>query len=241
MSPLHSRDFGLDADATSPPEPLPAAVRRRLGGRYPVDPFGLDPQLCDLLSPLFDLTVRVRAHGMEHVGPGAATLVANRGLGIGEPAALAVAVRQALGRRLRVVGAPPVRLLGALSRRLGAVAATPEDLAAALRAGHLVAVPLAPTWLRTGAGTPALELTQAMMGFPVHPVAIVPAGPLGLPLARWRVCAGPPIRLDGSYPVGDPLGAAELADAVRHAVARLLEGASPDPAEETPGLAVPSA
>jgi hypothetical protein len=240
VSPLHSRDFGLDADAASRPEPWLAALRRRVGGRYPVDPFGLDPQLCDLLAPLFDATVRVRVEGAEQVAPGAASLVANRGLGVGEPAALAVAVRQALGRRLRVVGAPPVPLLGELSRRLGAVAATPEDLAAALRAGHLVAVPLAPTWLRTGAGAPPLALTQAMMGLPVHPVAIQPSGPLGAP-TTWRVRIAPPIRLDGSYPVGDPLGAAELADAVRHAVAWMLAGASPDPDRETPGLAVPSA
>jgi hypothetical protein len=240
VSPLHSRDFGLDVDAASAPEPWPAALRRRLGGRFPVDPFGLDPQLCDLLAPFVGATVRVRIEGAGHVAPGAASLVANRGLGFGEPAALAVGVRQALGRRLRVVGAPPLPVLGALSRRLGAVAATPEDLAAALRAGHLVAVPLAPTWLRTGAGAPPLALTQAMMGFPVHPVAVQPAGPLGTPVG-WRVRVGPPIRLDGSYPVGDPLGAAELADAVRHAVAWLLAGASPDPDRETPGLAVPSA
>lgn len=241
MSPLHSRDFGLDADRAGTPDSLVGALRRRLGGRFSTDPFGLDPQLCDLAAPWFDAVVRVSVQGAERIGPGGAVLVANRGLGIGEPAALAVAVRRTLGRRMRVVGAPPLPVVGDATRRLGAIAATPEDVAAALRAGHLVAVPLAPTWLRTGAGEPPRELVQAMMGFPVHPVAVTPAGPFGTALAGWRIRFGPAIRLDGTYPVGDPLGAAELADTVRHAVAALLR-ADDDRADDeraTPGLAVP--
>ncbi|HEX5615883.1 MAG TPA: hypothetical protein VFZ83_12085, partial [Acidimicrobiia bacterium] len=220
---------------------LAAALRRRFGGRYPTDPFGLDPHLCDLLAPAFDAVVRVDVRGAEHLRDGGGVLVANRGLGIAEPAALGVAVRRSLGRRIRVVGAPSVPLLGDASRRLGAIAGTPDDLAAALRAGHLVAVPLAPTWLRTGAGEPPLELVQAMMGFPVHPVAVTPAGPFGTALAGWRVRFGHAIRLDGSYPVGDPLGAAELAETVRVAVAALLRGDAdtPDDLRATPGLAVP--
>ena len=31
----------LDPDVIVPPEPVWAALRRRLSGRYPVDPFGL--------------------------------------------------------------------------------------------------------------------------------------------------------------------------------------------------------
>jgi hypothetical protein len=79
-----------------------------------------------------------------------------------------------------------------------------------------------------------------MMGFPVHPVAVVPAGPFGTALRGWRVRFGRPIRLDGSYPMGDPLGAAELAEAVRDAVAAMLRGDTEKPDEEraTPGLAV---
>ena len=56
-------------------------------------------------------------------------LVANRGLGLGEPAALGVAVGKAVGRRLRVAGAPGVPFLDALVRRLGSVHASSEDLA----------------------------------------------------------------------------------------------------------------
>jgi hypothetical protein len=152
---------------------------------------------------------------------GGAALVSNRGLGVGEPAALAVAVRVATRRRLRVIGAPNVAFLGALTRRFGAVAATAEDLTSVLRAGHLVAVPLGPTWLRTGAGTSPLVLVQAMTPFPVIPVAVRADGPFGTPVV-WRVRVGMPITLDRSYAPSDPLGAAELSEAVRRAVGRLL-------------------
>ena len=226
MSPLHSRDFGIDPDRVSDPEPLPAALRRRAGGRYPTDPFGLDPHLCDLAFPLVSAVVRVEIAGGEHLPyEGGAVLVVNRGFGIGEPSALAVAVRRATGRRLRVVGAPGVPFVGGALRRIGAVAASPEDLAAMLRAGHLVAVPLAPTWLRTGAGTPPLPLLQAMTRAPVIPVAVVPGGPLGVPLRPWRVRFGEAVRLDEPYAPGDPLGAARLAEAVRDAVGGLLAAA----------------
>jgi 1-acyl-sn-glycerol-3-phosphate acyltransferase len=223
MSPLHSADYGLDPDRVSAPEPLPQAVRRRVGGRYPVDPFGLDPQLCDLSAPVVAAAVRVEVHGGEHLpSSGGAVLVANRGFGIVEPAALAVAVRRATGRRLRVVGAPALPFVGAALRRLGAVGATPRDVSAVLRAGHLVAVPLAPTWLRTGAGTPPLPLMAAMTRGPVIPVAVLPGGPFGLALRPWKVRVGPRVELDEPFPPGDPLGGARLAEAVRDAVRSLL-------------------
>ncbi len=41
----------LDADHIGHVEPLGDAVRRRFDGRFPVDPFGLDPQLVDLVAP----------------------------------------------------------------------------------------------------------------------------------------------------------------------------------------------
>jgi 1-acyl-sn-glycerol-3-phosphate acyltransferase len=223
VSPLHSRDFGLDPDRVSPPEPPAVALRRRLGGRYPVDAFGLDPQLCDLVSPVVSALVRVDVAGGQHVpGDGGAVIVANRGFGFGEPAALAVAVRRATGRRLRVVGAPALPVVGGLLRRLGAISASFADLSAALRAGHLVAVPLAPTWLRTGAGTPPLALMQAMTRTPVVPAAVVPGGPFGTALAPWRVRFGEWVRLDEPYAPDDPLTAARFAEAVRDAVAALL-------------------
>jgi hypothetical protein len=83
----------LDADRIARPEAPWAALRRRASGRYPVDPFGLDPQLADLCVPLFEAAVRVRVSGGEHVpSTGPAVIVSNRGFGVAELAALGVAV-----------------------------------------------------------------------------------------------------------------------------------------------------
>jgi hypothetical protein len=225
-----NRDFGLDADRVTIGESLPVALRRRLSGRYPVDPFGLDPQLCDITAPIVESLISVQVEQAERIPTvGPAALVANRGLGVTEPAALAVAVRKHARRRLRIVGAPNLSFVGGFSRRFGAVGASAEDVASTLRAGHLVAVPLSPTWLRTGAGTPPLALVQAMMEVPVIPVAVRASGPFGTPI-RWQVCIGEPVLLDRSYTPGDPLGAAELGEAVRAAVGALLRGEAVEPA-----------
>lgn len=229
----------LDADRVSDAEAPLDALRRRFNGRYPIDPFGLDPHLCDAASPVVEMLVRVRvegAHRIPETGP--AVLIMNRGLGLLEPTALALAVRREVGRRLRVVGTPGVPFVGGLLRRLGSVNGSPEDLGACLRAGHLVAVPLAPTWLRSGAGTPPLRLVQAMMGSTVLPVAVIPGGPFGTAFAPWRILVGEHIALDASYPAGDPLGAAELAEEARAAVDALLAGEKPaHESRSTAGLA----
>jgi 1-acyl-sn-glycerol-3-phosphate acyltransferase len=223
VSTVHVVDYGLDADHAARPEGALQALRRRVGGRYPVDPFGLDPQLCDLLEVPVSAIVRVRVEQAENLpSEGAAVLVANRGFGVVEPAALAVAVRREVGRRLRVVGAASLPVAESLTRRFGAIAASRHDLAAVLRAGHLVAVPLSHTWLRTGAGVPPFELVQAMTGAPVLPVAVVPGGPFGLGVLPWTVRIGAPVELAEPYPAGDPLGAARLAERVRDDVRALL-------------------
>ncbi len=218
--------YGIDPDRAQPPEGPVATVRRRLDGRYPIDPFGADPQLQDLAGPLLELAVRVRvAHAERLPRSGAALLVCNRGLGLAEPAVLTVAARRECGRRLRVVGVPDLPLLGDLLHKLGGVGAYPGDLAALLRAGHLAAVPLGPTWLRRGVGTPPLGLLVAALGYPVLPVAVVPGGPLGLPLRPWRAIVGEPLEIaapGGAVRAGDPLGGAELAEAARDGVRRLL-------------------
>jgi 1-acyl-sn-glycerol-3-phosphate acyltransferase len=222
--PGHAQEYGLDADRVFPAEPPLVALRRRATGRYPVDPFGLDPQLADLSTPIISALVRVAVTGEEHVpDEGGAVLVANRGFGVAEPAAVAVAVRRATGRRLRVIGAPATPFLGGLFRRLGAISASARDLSTCVRAGHLVAVPLAPTWMRTGAGTPPLPLVQAMTRAPAIPVAVTPGGPLGLAIRPWRVRFGAPVVVGPPDAPGDPLVAARLAEAVHDAVRALLE------------------
>jgi hypothetical protein len=216
-------DHGIDVDRGSASESLLGSLRRRLTGRYPIDPFGADPQLMDLVGVATRLGVRTRVeHGHRLPDVGGALLVANRGLGLLEPAALAVGVADVTGRRVRVIGAPDVPVLGPLAHKLGALRARPHDVAALLRTGHLAAAPLAPTWLRPGAGEPPRDVLAAILGFPVFPVAILPGGPARLPVRRWRVIIGPMVETAIDAVPGDILTAAELAERVRDAVQLLL-------------------
>ena len=214
----------LDPDRIVPPEALLPALRRRASGRYPVDPFGLDPQLADLVSPVFAAALRVRVSGGEHLpatGPG--VVVSNRGFGVVEPAAIAVAVQRACGRRLRVVGAPDLPFLGAAVRRLGGISSSSPDVAAVLRAGHLVGIPLAPTWLRTGAGEAPVAVARALTLSPIIPAAVRAAGRFGGVFGAWEVTFGPIVTLADPYDPEDPLAAAGFTDAMRQAVGDLLE------------------
>ena len=213
----------LDADRVGPPESPRRALERRFTGRYPVDAFGLDPQLSDLLFPLFTFAVRVEVQGAENLPKtGPAVVVANRAFGLVEPAALAIGVVRATGRRLRIVGAPTAPFLGSAARRFGAIGATAPDVTAALHAGHLVAVPLMPTWLRTGAGAPPHSLMKAMTHSPIIPAAVTPVGPLSGAIKGWRVHFGKLVTLPERYDPNDPLAAARFADAMREAVAAML-------------------
>ena len=151
-----------------------------------------------------------------------ATIVANRGFGVVEPAALCLAVQRVTGRRLRVVAAPAVPFLGALARRLGAIAASEPDITVALRAGHLVGVPLAHTFLRTGAGAPPHALMPAITHARIIPATVMPGGPFGTALGAWHVRFGPHVTLADPYDPYDPLAAARFADAMRAAVRQLL-------------------
>lgn len=213
----------LDTDRIARPEAPWDALRRRISGRYPVDPFGLDPQLADLITPLFSSAIRVRVTGGEHVpATGPAVIVSNRGFGVVEPAALGVAVQRASGRRLRVVGAPDLPVFGRATRRLGAISSSGPDVAAALRAGHLVGVPLAPTWLRTGAGDAPLEVARALTLAPIVPAAVRGSGRLGAVIGSWDVTFGPLVTLAYPYDPNEPLAAARFTEAMRRAVGALL-------------------
>jgi hypothetical protein len=216
-------DLALDDDRVHGVDSPVGFVRRRVGGRYPIDAFGGDAQLMDLAGGLLALGVRVHVeHGERLPHIGGALVVANRGLGIMQPAALAVGVRQAVGRRLRVIGAPDVPVVGDLLRKVGALGYRPDDVAALLRAGHLAAAPLAPTWLQTGAGAPPRELLAAILGFPVVPVAVLPGGPGRLPIRPWRLVVGPVVETGTDAVPGDTLAASELAERTRGAVNHLL-------------------
>jgi 1-acyl-sn-glycerol-3-phosphate acyltransferase len=214
-----------DVDTIGAGASLGAAIRNRIDGLYPIDPFGGDPQMQDVLAPLARMVVHVRVTHPELLPrSGPAVLVSNRGLGVAEPLVLAVAVREAVCRRLRVLGAPELPVLGDAVRRLGGIGYHTEDLGAVLRAGHLVAVPLGNTWLRTGAGEPPVGLIVAALGFPVIPILVRPAGPLGVPwCGRWNVTVGPPVVPDEAAALDDPLSAAELAEGARAGVQALID------------------
>jgi 1-acyl-sn-glycerol-3-phosphate acyltransferase len=221
--PIPAPNYGIDADRFLGRDSLRAAIRRRWEGRYAVDEFGGDPHLMDVFAPV-TRAIRVDV-GNGDVLPrsGPALLVANRGLGVLEPFVLGEAVRKASGRRLRVVGAPEMPVLGPAIRKLGGIGYRPDDVAAMLRAGHLAAAPLGPTWRRGGAGEPPRELVVATLGFPVIPLAIRPGGPASLPLRPWRVAIGAPLLPPAGTDEEDQLAAAELAEQVRDAVGALLE------------------
>ena len=225
MTVTHLPVYGVDADVAQQTD-LVTFMRRRWDGRYGIDPFGADAQLQDLVAPLVTGSVRVEVHGGDHLPrTGPALLVANRGFGVLEPTVLGVALRQEVGRRLRVVGAPDVPVLGDLIRKLGGIMSYPDDLAALLRAGHVAAAPLGPTWFRTGAGMPPTPLLVAALGYPVIPVAVRPGGPFGLALRPWQVHVGPALPVAGARGARDMLAGAELAEAARDAVQTLLDRA----------------
>ena len=215
-----------DGDRVQPLESPLAFARRRLDGRFQIDAFGGDAQLMDLGGLVLEFGLRVDVEHAERIPRiGGALIVANRGLAIIEPAALALAVRRAVGRRLRIIGAPDTPVLGDVLRKIGAVGYRADDVAALLRAGHLAAAPLASTWLRSGAGAPPRELLAAILGYPVLPAAVLPGGPGPLPIRPWKVVVGPVVETATDAVPGDTLAGAELAERTRTAVNALVKAA----------------
>jgi hypothetical protein len=215
-----------DGDRVQALESPLAFARRRFDGRFQIDAFGGDAQLMDLAGLVLAFGVRVEVEHAERLPRiGGALVVANRGLGIIEPAAIAMAVRVAVGRRLRVIGASDAPVVGDILRKIGAVGYRADDVAALLRAGHLAAAPLASTWFRSGAGAPPRELLAAILGYPVVPAAVLPGGPGPLPIRPWRVVVGPVVETATDAVPGDTLAGAELAERTRAAVNRLLDSA----------------
>ncbi len=223
--------YGVDPDRTQTTD-LVTVVRRRIEGRYPVDAFGADPQLQDLIAPFVTATVRVRGGSPRAAARAKGPRCSCRTAGSASSSRprSAVALRQEAGRRLRVIGAPDFPVVGDLMRKLGAVMSYQGDLAALLRAEHVAAIPLGPTWLRTGAGTPPIQLLVAALGYPVIPVAVRPGGPVrAAPAAvagrRRGAAAGP-----GEPGLGGPAGrrgARRGRPRRRPAAARLPVGARP--------------
>jgi 1-acyl-sn-glycerol-3-phosphate acyltransferase len=211
-------------DGVAPDQPSGSRLRRRFEGSYRVDPWGLDPDLVELLSPFWSLRFDIevdRPHRLPADGP--ALVVANRRVGASEPFVLARGIRLATGRHLRCVGIPDVQPVGPALRRLGGVLARPDEVAGLLRAGEVVGVLLGrDVRQRAHAGPVPTELFAPAfeLGAPVVPAALV-GRELG---RRWRLRLGQPV----AHPDGrGPLAMAELADRARTGVQELLDEALP--------------
>lgn len=212
----------VDNELDVPASGQGGVFRRRLRGDYEVDPWGLDHDFLELLSPVMSLRFGIDLDGADRIPQdGPALLVANRRLGWSEPFVLARGVRLATGRPVRIAGAPDVLPVGPLLRRLGGVLARPDEVAGLLRAGEVVGVLLdrSVTWSAHAGGVPTALIAPAFeLGVPVIPAALI-----GHEVTRhWRVRIGEPV----AHPAGrGPLAMAELAERARAGVQRLIEEA----------------
>jgi hypothetical protein len=198
-------------------------LRRRFGGRYPVDEWGLDKDLVAAASPLLALRWNIDAIGADVLPrSGPVLLVANCRLGWSEPFVLGRGIRLATGRFVRVAGVPDVAPLGPAMRSLGGVLARPDEIAGVLRAGQMAGVVLGQSVRRrhhAGAVRADLLAPALSTGADVVPVALI-----GRELGRsWRLVVGPAIEHPTSR---GPLGAADLAERVRSGVQSLLDDES---------------
>jgi len=201
---------------------LLAVLGRQATGSNDVDPWGMDPELVDLARSLAAVRWSITVGGVDHVpATGPALLVANRRVLAATPLLVAAAIGRATGREVRFTGIVDIAPVGPALRRVGGVLARPDEVAGLLRDGQLPAVWCAARSSRRVGAAPEPFLAAAMStGAPVLPVAVI-APPL---VRRVRVEVGPPVaprRRTG------PLAVAELADAVRDAIQRIVDEASP--------------
>jgi 1-acyl-sn-glycerol-3-phosphate acyltransferase len=201
---------------------LLSVLGRQATGSNDVDPWGMDPELVDLARSLAAVRWSITVGGADHVpATGPALLVANRRLLAATPLLVAAAIGRATGREVRFTGIVDIAPIGPALRRVGGVLARPDEVAGLLRDGQLPAVWCAARSSRRVGAAPEPFLAAAMStGAPVLPVAVI-APPL---VRRVRVEVGPPVaprRRTG------PLAVAELADAVRDAIQRIVDEASP--------------
>jgi hypothetical protein len=219
--------------SSAPDSGVVAIVRRQATGLNEIDPWGMDHDLVGAARSLARLRWDITVGGADNVpATGGALLVANRRPLGATPLLVAAAIGRATERNVRFAGIVDIAPIGPAMRRLGGVVARPDEVAGLLRAGHLPAVwcqPRITTSHRVGPA-PVPYLAAALeAGAPVLPVAVI-APPLA---RRVRVEVGPPVvppsrtSPSRSSRRPGPLAAAELADAVRQAIQRMVDEASP--------------
>ena len=128
---------------------LLATIRRRLSGDYPVDEFGFDPEVAEILAgaiePLAEKWFRLEVRGIENIPEeGGALLVANHSGTVPLDGLITgYAVKKYAGRNLRPLGADLVfslPLVGQVARKVGATLACKEDAERLLAGGELAGV-----------------------------------------------------------------------------------------------------
>ena len=219
-------NYGIDADRVLALDPPAEAWQRRIDGRYPVDPFGGDPHLQDLVPPYALAGLRVDVeHGGAHPAPRSRAARVEPELRVGvEPRGARRAVRRVAAGACACSASPRCPLVGAGSTSWAAIGRRPHDVAALLRAGHLAAVPLAPDVAPAGRRRPAARVCSRRARLPGHAGRGAPRRPV----RRCRSAAGTSSSASRSHPPagtkpGDQLAAAELAEQVRAAIRALLE------------------
>ncbi|GAB3508354.1 lysophospholipid acyltransferase family protein [Amycolatopsis cihanbeyliensis] len=226
-------------DAESLPEALVRAlefVRNRLTGDYPVDEFGFDPELTDmlLLPPLrllYRKWFRVSTHGVHNLPLDGGALVVCNHSGVlpldSLMTALAVHDEHPRRRYLRMLGADLVfrsPLLGALARKSGQTLACNPDAERLLRSGELVGVwpegfkgvgkPFSSRYKLQRFGRGGFVSAALRTGVPIVPCSIVGAEEIYpkigdiKPLAR--LLGLPYFPVTPFFPLLGPLGAVPL-------------------------------
>jgi hypothetical protein len=187
----------------------------------PVDEWGRDARLIELLTPAARLRWDVSVGGTTHLPKrGGALLVTNSRRFSLSTIYTAWALSGALGRPVRFGGRPDIAPVGPLMQRLGGLLNKPEEIRSALRDGELVVVSTGGTRnpRHAGAVDPTLIATAVVTGTPVFPVASM-SSPMG---RAARVEVGAQIR--PQHKRRGPLAELELAEITQRHIQRLLDG-----------------
>jgi 1-acyl-sn-glycerol-3-phosphate acyltransferase len=208
-------------------------LRRRLAGEYPVDDFGFDPELTDLLLPaaraVYDAWFRVTVTGSLPAGTGALVVANHSGTLPWDALMTAVAVHDnhPERRHLRMLGADlvfQIPVLGSLARRTGTTLACSADAQRLLRAGEVVGVwpegfkgigkPFRERYRLQRFGRGGFVTTALRAGVPIIPCSIVGAEEIYPKIADIRPLAKllglPYFPITPLFPLLGPLGAIPL-------------------------------
>lgn len=203
-----------------------AVIQRHVMGTNQVDEWGMDEDAVALAHVLAALRWSATVTGAAHVpASGPALLVANRRPLDGTPLLVAATIGRATGRPVRFTGIVDIAPAGPLLRRTGGVVARPDEVAGLLRAGELAAVWCSSTLLgRPRIGLPPAEYLNVALDSdaPVLPVAVI-AGPVA---RRVEIAVGAPLATES---IRGPLATAELADAARLSIQRMIDESAPGP------------